>query len=108
MSGDLPPEVLEQLSCIPEDAPEDFTCVICNKLASNRFNWSPRDFERPPICRVCETISGYSWTGAARHYAKPTGGTFRDRREAMRINALAEALATAATRQEWSRKHGYS
>lgn len=89
-----------------EDQPADFVCAICEHPASNRFHWSPRDYERPPICKSCETVAGYNWTGAARHRTRPTGGTHRDKREALRIGALADALAQEATSMQWSAKHG--
>lgn len=104
--SDLPPELLEQLSCLPEEAPADFTCVICRREATNRWHWRPREYERPPVCTSCETFTGYSWTGAARKRTSPTGGTFRDRREALRIGALADALAEEANRQTWENRHG--
>ena len=103
---DLPPELLAQLSVLPEEPPEDFVCAICERDTTNRYNYSPRHFERPPICTSCENISGYAWTGAARARTKPTGGTARDRRQAIRIDALADALAQEANRQHWSTKHG--
>jgi hypothetical protein len=103
MSGmtSLPAELLAQLSCLPEEPAADFQCAICERVASNRFNYSPRDYERPPICKSCESVSGYSWNGGARQRTKPKGGTFRDRREALRIDALADAIAHEACRQNW-------
>lgn len=103
---DLPPQVIAQLSAIPERQPEDFTCAICRRAASNRWNYSPRDYHRPPICKPCEQITGYSWTGSPKLRTKPTGGTWRDRRECLRIGALADAIAKEATRQQWSAHHG--
>ena len=102
---DLPPEVLSQLSAMPEEAPADFECAVCGHVASNRWNYSPRNYERPPVCRSCETVSGYSWTGQAKHRTMPSGGTYRDRREAMRIGALADAISDEAKRQQWSKHH---
>lgn len=106
--AELPAELLAELSCLPEERPEDFTCTICEHVASNRWNYSARDYERPPICKSCESVTGYSWTGAMRHRTKPTGGTARDKREALRIAALADALAHEATRQQWEAKHGHA
>ena len=102
---DLPAELLAQLSCLPEEAPSDFVCAICERGASNRFNYSPRDYERPPICKSCENVNGYSWTGSARFRTKPSGGSFRDRREAVRIDALADAIAHEANRMKWNKEH---
>ncbi len=104
--SDLPPHVLAQLSCIPEERPSDFECVVCRTVASNRWNHSPKDYERPPICKHCERVTGYTWTGQVRNRTLPTGGTFRDRREAGRIAALADAIAIEAQQQEWRKKHG--
>ncbi|HEV7340826.1 MAG TPA: hypothetical protein VGN68_04270 [Sphingopyxis sp.] len=89
-----------------EDPPADFTCAICEREASNRFHWSPRDYERPPVCKSCESLTGYSWTGAARRRTAPTGGTARDKRDAMRIGALADAIGQLAARQQWEVQHG--
>jgi len=89
-----------------EEAPDDFTCAICEQVASNRFHWSPRDYERPPICRSCETVTGYAWHGAARHRAKPTGGTARDKSNALRIGALADELAQLAARKQMEAQYG--
>ena len=109
IQGDcLPPELLAQLVAIPEDPPEDFSCSICERVASNRWKHSPRDFERPPICKSCENVTGYSWNGGARHRTKPAGGSHRDRRNAIRIDALADAIAHEATRQKWSPRYGRS
>lgn len=102
----LPPELLAQLSCLPEEPPRDFTCTICQRVASNRWNFSPKDYQRPPICISCERVSGYGWAGSFRHRTKPTGGNFRDRRECLRIGALADAIAEEANRQTWSTNHG--
>jgi len=102
----LPPELLAQLSSAPEDTPADFVCAICEQRATNRYNWSARDYERPPICKSCETVTGYSWTGAARMRTKPTGGTARDKRDALRIAALADAIGHLAARQKWEAHHG--
>lgn len=88
-----------------EDPPADFTCIICEHVASNRFLWSARDYQRPPICKSCEMLSGYAWHGGAINRTKPRGGTARDKREAMRIGALADAIAQEANRQKWSPKN---
>lgn len=103
---ELPAELLAELSCLPEEAPADFTCAICRAVASNRWHYSPRDYERPPICRSCETHTGFDWTGRAIHRSNPSGGTHRDKREAHRIAALADAIAQEAHQQVWRRTHG--
>ena len=102
----LPQEVLDQLSALPEDPPADFQCAICGCGASNKFNRSPRDYERPPVCKSCEEITGYSWNGGAMRRTKPTGGSHRDKRNALRIAALSDALVHECNRQKWSAKNG--
>lgn len=85
-------------------------CAICARDMS-KDDWNPRygpGKEVPPICCICERVSGYDWAGRPRYRTKPTGGSFMDRRNATRILALAEALATTATQIEWSKKHGYA
>lgn len=102
---DLPPFVLLQLTVIPEEPPEPFVCAICNHTTHNAYRYSPREFERPPICRGCETCRGYSWNGRVMSRTKPTGGSHHDRRNAIRIDALADALGAEVNRQNWSKKH---
>jgi hypothetical protein len=104
-SRGLPQTLLAELSCLPEEPAPDFTCAICQHVVTNRWNYSPRDYERPPICKSCESVTGYSWNGGTTHRTKPSGGSFRDRREALRIGALADAIASEATRQAWRTKH---
>ena len=89
-----------------EAPPPDFECAICGRQCSNRWNYSPRNFERPPVCNACENISGFSWTGAPKQRVRPTGGTHHDRRNAIRIAALADAIGQEAAHQEWSNRHG--
>ena len=76
----------------------DFCCAICERKVSTRFCSVGRDEELAPVCRWCE-----------RDYAegtgKPTVGSFRDRRNAIRIYVLAEALHTAAMRIQWSTQY---
>jgi len=106
MNADLPPELLAQLSAVPEVPPEDFSCAVCGRLATNQWIYSPRDYERPPICKSCESVKGYAWNGGPQHRTKPSGGTHRDRREAIRIDALADAIAAEANQQHWSARYG--
>lgn len=88
-----------------DEPPADFKCAICKRAVSNRWNYSAKTFEHPPICKSCETVTGYSWTGAARHRTKLSGGTHRDKHQALRIDALADAIAQEANRQIWSPHH---
>lgn len=81
-----------------------FTCAICGKKPSI---WPcDRDPEIAPICKECERVSGYDWAGRARYRTKPTGGSFMDRRNAVRILALADELAQTAKRIKWSPIYG--
>lgn len=76
----------------------DFCCAICQRIVDTRWNHVGRDEEVPPICRWCE----HEYTDRV---GKPVAGSFRDRRDAMRIYALAEALHTAAMRIHWSTEY---
>lgn len=85
-----------------------FACGICARIAGpERWRVTDREAEAPPICRGCEieftTISEFP---RARYVGAPRGGSFRDRREAMRLFAIAEALHVEAMRQTWSVKYG--
>lgn len=84
--------------------PADFTCAICQKAASNRWNWSAKDYERPPICKCCER-GRTGWPHSRRNAQPPSHGQFRDRREAMRLFAVADALAEEAARTTWSKAY---
>jgi hypothetical protein len=81
-------------------AESDFTCAICERVISMRFNvyHAGRNKQHAPICAGCET----EW---ARNIGKPEGGSFMDRRMVARGNAIAEALHSAALRQKWSNHH---
>lgn len=78
---------------------DDFTCVICQHRIWMRWNVVGPGEQIPPVCRSCES-----------HYAKGAGqtmaGSFRDRREAIRLFAVAEALHCAAKQIQWSIDYG--
>lgn len=78
--------------------PPPFTCAICQRFYENRFPGPRRDWPIPPVCRSCE---GY-WGGKVAH-----SGAFKDRRKAVQINALSEAIASAAHSQYY-RDNGYA
>ena len=99
---DFPPELTAQLSALPEGRPADFKCAICGHVATNKWNDSPRDYERPPICMRCEHHAGYMWNGRTKLRTMPKGGTYHDKRQALRIGALADAISDEATQQTWS------
>ena len=76
----------------------DFCCVVCERNVNTRWNHVGRDEELAPVCRWCER----------EHTAgvgSPAAGSFRDRRNTMRIYALADALHTAAMRITWSAEY---
>lgn len=76
----------------------DFCCVICERQVSTRWSSVGPTEEQSPVCRYCEGQF-------AQGVGKPTAGSFRDRRNAIRIYALAEALRTAAMRIHWSTQY---
>lgn len=73
----------------------NFICVACEREVENRW-WSPRNRDRalPPLCPCCE--GHYS-----ERIGKPNHGSLADRRNAMRLVAIAEALHTAACAKQW-------
>ena len=79
----------------------DFVCVVCERLIDMRWNfgWRGRDKSIPPVCQSCE----YNYTVGV---GKPRGGSLMDRRQAVRVCALAEALRVAAQQITWSQKYG--
>jgi hypothetical protein len=72
----------------------DFTCVVCQRNIEMRWNHLGRNQILPPLCAICE--SRYS-----EGIGRPAHGAFRDRREAIRIYALAEALHCEAAQKKW-------
>lgn len=80
-----------------------FVCAICERMQDDPYASVRRGPDRaiPPICRYCEG-------DFTRGKGRPHGGSFRDRREVMRIFALAEALLRAATTKQWSKQYGRS
>lgn len=76
-----------------------FRCAICEREARDYPNRNGRERHLSPVCRVCE----WRWTERTR---KPLGGAFMDRRKAMQIAALAEALHSAAMQIQWSAQYG--
>ena len=99
----FPPELVAQLRSMPEP---DFDCVVCGHTVKCAWNPRGKDRQIPPICNSCERINGYAWHGRARHRTGATRGFWMDRRNAMRIDALADALAQEANHQQWRMKHG--
>ena len=79
---------------------EPFVCAACEQTIDRRW-WSARDRHRdlPPICTPCE----HRYT---RSVGEPRHGSFMDRRNAMRISALAECLLGTASSMDWSARYG--
>lgn len=82
-------------------AGENFICAICEQTVDMRWNSyrQGRDTILPPICNGCEG----QYTD---RIGKPKHGALRDRREAIRICALAEALIGNAYSLKWSQRYG--
>ncbi len=82
------------------EPPPPFVCVVCEQTVDRRW-WSKRDRMRslPPICTSCE-----QWHTMG--VGQPKFGSFMDRRNTMRISALASALAGKAGSIEWGAKYG--
>lgn len=78
----------------PRYAPGDFTCAICERAVSTRWNGSGPRSIIPPLCLYCE--GDYS-----RGRGKAVAGSYRDRRFVAQGHALAEALRCEAARQHW-------
>lgn len=73
---------------------DDFTCAICRRTISMRWNRMGPGEIIPPVCLYCEG----DFTRGVR---KPEAGSFRDRRMVTQGLALAEALRTAAAHKKW-------
>lgn len=98
-TSDLPEFVLAQLSIRPG---ADFVCAICQHNIEMRWNPKGPRANIPPLCWSCENESGYDWAGRARNRSKPSGGNFLDRRKAVQILALAEAIEQQANRVKYA------
>lgn len=83
------------------DYQQDFACGICERRVTMRWNRHGSGEIIPPICPSCEREFTY-------RIGKPRGGSLRDRREAMRGFAVAEALNSEAHRMQWERRHGWA
>lgn len=86
----------------------NFVCAVCEQEINCRWNSRGQDRQVPPVCRNCEVVSGYGWNGATRFRGKPKGGSFMDRRNALRILALAEALESTARQIDWRACNAYT
>ncbi len=78
----------------------DFACAICRRRVDMRWNFAKGgDRIIPPICRPCER-------DFSQGVGKPVAGSHMDRRNVTRGVALAEALRTAASHQQWGGSFG--
>lgn len=84
-----------------------FTCAICQRATAPKIWTTARDRDVAPICYRCEveytTVSSFP---RDRRIGKPKGGSHMDRRHAMRLCAMAEALSITANQIKWSAKYG--
>jgi hypothetical protein len=73
-----------------------FVCAVCEREVRDFPCRNGRDRHLPPLCRYCEG-----------HYSDqaPNGGAFMDRRKAIQISALAEALHGNAGSLKWRQDH---
>lgn len=75
-----------------------FVCAICERDVRDHPDRNPRDAHLPPICKGCE-----------RHYPdvrRLPQGAMMDRRMALRLSAIANALNGAANVMEWEARYG--
>jgi hypothetical protein len=82
-----------------------FTCAICGTQPQIQ-HWDRRNVQLPPICCHCEVL--YTTVHSFprdRRVGAPKHGSHRDRREAMRLYAITEALETTALRMQWEMPH---
>ena len=76
-----------------------FVCGICEREVRD---WPGRDGRHrnvEPICLRCEHI----WTD---RIGRPQAGAFMDRRKAMHVIALSNALHNEASVKQWEARHG--
>lgn len=69
-----------------------FDCVICGRDVVDFAERNGRDRQLSPICRGCESRYGER---------APSSGAFMDRRLAVQVSALANALHGTAGCMEW-------
>lgn len=76
-----------------------FACAICEHEVRDFPYRNGRERHLAPICRRCERC----WS---ERVGKPSAGFMMDRRKAMQIFCLAEALHSTASLMDWEAKHG--
>lgn len=72
-----------------------FCCAICERDIKDYPNRNGRDRHVEPVCRMCER----EWT---ERTGKAQGGTMMDRRKALHVLALANAIHNVASLKEWN------
>lgn len=75
-----------------------FVCAVCGRDVKDYRGRKGPDAQIAPVCRYCER----SYT---ERVGKPKTGAFMDRRKAMQVMALSEALHSQARQIEWSAKY---
>lgn len=75
-----------------------FDCAICGRHVDFRWPGAKQSWHIDPLCRYCETTWGPR--------QKPHG-SFKDRRMAVQISALANALESEARAAHY-RRYGYA
>lgn len=76
-----------------------FTCAICQGDVRDYPDRRLPDRHVEPLCRMCERW----WTERS---GKPTNGAMMDRRKAMHVLALANAIQNTASLKEWDAIYG--
>lgn len=85
------------------DAVTAFTCIACQREIKPMCWTTMRDRDVPPICYRCEVEhSTVSIFPRPRTIGKPKGGTHMDRRQAIRLFAIASALEQTALQMKWN------
>ena len=76
-----------------------FQCAICERDIKDFPDRNGRDRHLDPLCRACER----TWT---ERTGKPQAGSMMDRRKAMHVLALANAIHNTAAVSQWNATHG--
>lgn len=76
-----------------------FQCAICERDIRDFPDRKGRDRHLEPVCRMCERM----WTEGT---GKPKDGAMMDRRKALQVLALSNALHNVAAVAQWSASHG--
>jgi len=76
-----------------------FCCAICEHEVRDWPDRKGPDQQVAPVCRMCERW----WT---ERTGKPRDGTMMDRRKALHVLALSNAIRNTAGFMEWEANHG--